>query len=650
MKRPDGCCSPRARVRGVGGRELGGVEQRGLARLRAGDRVDGRPLPAALAASRDDPGPAPVRGMRAEPRPRGGHGGDPQGRLRRDGAQLRVRRPRRGAALRSREGRADVCIHGRRHPVLSPGAVAAARRGFPDRAGRARSVPGAGGARPRQIARQAARPRIPRGAGRRRPGPGRRQLRQTVLGRRRRAAALEPVRVPGAGKRAVRAGPPQLAGESGACEIHRGQRVRRCHGPPRVDGCRAVQPDVSRRAAQAVGGRATRGGFQIEKAGRIMEVLPAGSGLTPTVHARYPANLSYCCAALLPDVADPVVPGVRRHQRDARAIPGRRTRHGGQRPVCVRTGTARGAGVRSGQRDLCRRQRRAGRRVPAAGRGAARVAGPVRGSRRARRSRRAVPLPGRLLLRAQRRGLAVPGRGMRRYRASRACLAARRGSARLRSLFRAGHVRAGRARPCGPGRVAPGGGAAARLAAPADRLERLLPDGRRIGAAGIGHRWHVDRTSATRDPRGIRRQPRFPDGRIVAQGLLRDRHARNRARQPEPPAAGTAPGARDALRAVDCIARLGGDEFAVLLPETNLRGATEVANKLQTAVRHAGGKSADGMVLTLSIGATAIATGEDLKNAMKRADDALYAAKRAGRDRVMTSACKPTMAVVQRTA
>jgi diguanylate cyclase (GGDEF)-like protein len=90
--------------------------------------------------------------------------------------------------------------------------------------------------------------------------------------------------------------------------------------------------------------------------------------------------------------------------------------------------------------------------------------------------------------------------------------------------------------------------------------------------------------------------------------------------------------ARSTLRAIDCVARLGGDEFALLLPNTDLQGATIAASKLQQAVRHGG----DGApVLTLSIGATVIAPAEDLASAMSRADEALYAAKAAGRDRVV---------------
>lgn len=90
-------------------------------------------------------------------------------------------------------------------------------------------------------------------------------------------------------------------------------------------------------------------------------------------------------------------------------------------------------------------------------------------------------------------------------------------------------------------------------------------------------------------------------------------------------------GARGMLRAIDCVARLGGDEFALLLPGTDLSAATTVATRLQQIIRHAGAAP----TLTLSIGVTLIDARENLASAMHRADEALYAAKAAGRDAVM---------------
>jgi diguanylate cyclase (GGDEF)-like protein len=97
-------------------------------------------------------------------------------------------------------------------------------------------------------------------------------------------------------------------------------------------------------------------------------------------------------------------------------------------------------------------------------------------------------------------------------------------------------------------------------------------------------------------------------------------------------------GARGAMRSIDCVARLGGDEFALLLPHTDLQGATVAATKLQQMVRYAGQDVETAPVLTLSIGVTMIGPGEDLASAMSRGDEALYAAKAAGRDRIVAKA------------
>ena len=97
--------------------------------------------------------------------------------------------------------------------------------------------------------------------------------------------------------------------------------------------------------------------------------------------------------------------------------------------------------------------------------------------------------------------------------------------------------------------------------------------------------------------------------------------------------------ARAELRAIDCVARLGGDEFALLLPATDLPGASAAAAKLQHAVRHPPEDAGDDMAptLTLSIGITLISTGEDIASAMARADAALYTAKSEGRDRAVVN-------------
>lgn len=100
---------------------------------------------------------------------------------------------------------------------------------------------------------------------------------------------------------------------------------------------------------------------------------------------------------------------------------------------------------------------------------------------------------------------------------------------------------------------------------------------------------------------------------------------------------------RGALRgAGDEVARTGGEEFIVLLPRTDAARAAEIAERVRAAVRAAAIRhegSPDGM-LTVSVGVAVARPGSgvdvDLREAIARADLALYRAKHGGRDRVAT--------------
>lgn len=91
-----------------------------------------------------------------------------------------------------------------------------------------------------------------------------------------------------------------------------------------------------------------------------------------------------------------------------------------------------------------------------------------------------------------------------------------------------------------------------------------------------------------------------------------------------------------ALRELDIAGRLGGEEFAVLLPDTTLTQGLEVAERLRAAMAARRVQLADGGAVgcTVSIGAAAQRADEGIEGMLNRADRALYAAKRAGRDRV----------------
>lgn len=91
----------------------------------------------------------------------------------------------------------------------------------------------------------------------------------------------------------------------------------------------------------------------------------------------------------------------------------------------------------------------------------------------------------------------------------------------------------------------------------------------------------------------------------------------------------------------DVVARTGGEEFSLILPDTSASGAFQLASRLCDAVRaQAFAAGARGARLTVSIGVAAAnptlhsVTRETAEILKGRADEALYAAKRGGRDRV----------------
>ena len=94
---------------------------------------------------------------------------------------------------------------------------------------------------------------------------------------------------------------------------------------------------------------------------------------------------------------------------------------------------------------------------------------------------------------------------------------------------------------------------------------------------------------------------------------------------------------RQTLRDTDLICRYGGEEFAVLLPETTAEAAKIAAERLHKTVTGAPMTTAAGEVnVTVSVGlAGPAAMRGDVEALLTRADQALYEAKRAGRDRVM---------------
>ncbi len=88
----------------------------------------------------------------------------------------------------------------------------------------------------------------------------------------------------------------------------------------------------------------------------------------------------------------------------------------------------------------------------------------------------------------------------------------------------------------------------------------------------------------------------------------------------------------DHHRKTDVVARIGGEEFAVILKETGLAGAVDVANKMRTAVASAAGFRRP---ITISLGVAGLQEDASTAKALvEHADRALYEAKHTGRNRV----------------
>lgn len=93
-------------------------------------------------------------------------------------------------------------------------------------------------------------------------------------------------------------------------------------------------------------------------------------------------------------------------------------------------------------------------------------------------------------------------------------------------------------------------------------------------------------------------------------------------------------------REEDCVARYGGEEFVILLVNTDIRRAREVAERIRWAVEahHFPDHEHQRVPVTTSIGVAGLKEDETPEQALVRADAALYRAKEAGRNRIMTAA------------
>ncbi|HEY6109972.1 MAG TPA: GGDEF domain-containing protein, partial [Gemmatimonadales bacterium] len=95
---------------------------------------------------------------------------------------------------------------------------------------------------------------------------------------------------------------------------------------------------------------------------------------------------------------------------------------------------------------------------------------------------------------------------------------------------------------------------------------------------------------------------------------------------------------REATREVDFVARYGGEEFLVMLPETAMPEAQEIAERVRSRIAE---ESFSGRHITVSIGVAEFPLhGQTPEHVIAAADEALYEAKREGRDRVRRAGLK----------
>lgn len=92
------------------------------------------------------------------------------------------------------------------------------------------------------------------------------------------------------------------------------------------------------------------------------------------------------------------------------------------------------------------------------------------------------------------------------------------------------------------------------------------------------------------------------------------------------------------LRSADKLGRFGGEEFGILLAETSLDTGLEATDRLRVLIAdHDWEIVSPGLTVTFSAGITCHEAGDATETMLKRADDALYSAKRSGRNRVVVA-------------
>jgi two-component system cell cycle response regulator len=93
-------------------------------------------------------------------------------------------------------------------------------------------------------------------------------------------------------------------------------------------------------------------------------------------------------------------------------------------------------------------------------------------------------------------------------------------------------------------------------------------------------------------------------------------------------------------RGIDLACRLGGEEFVILMPDTGMERARQVGERVRECIAGEPFQADRGVEVsvTASVGIATLGEHDSFADMFKRADRALYAAKRGGRNRVVAAA------------